>query len=406
MSAQNTPTTLASRLKQRFNKEVSDIVPEVSDLQRRLEFRQDVELGASAEFDVQLSHEAGFSIGQGSISLGGSIAQTAQRASVNAFSMILQSQVSYDLITRANKNEKAFAKFADGKFLNMVTAFRNREEWLAINGRRGVGVVESNTAGAIVITVGSFCPAFWSAQIGAIFNAYTAVTGGSQHNGDITVTGVDVATRTVTFSGTSAAIVANDVLSIKGQHDTGRLGLFDIATNVGSMFGISASTYPLWASNSYDLGTSGITLGKILYAAGLSANKGCAGENLVCYVPPLSFQALVSDESSLIRYNAGKQTAESGFEYIKVMGATGTIEIVPHLFMKQGESILWAPNYTYILGSQEATSQLAKDGDILFDLESVSAKEMRMFSDTCGVFTERPGYISYMTRSDGLALHT
>lgn len=408
MAATNTPTTLASRLKQRFNKEISDIIPSVSDLQRRLEFRRDIELGASAEFDVQLSHEAGFSLGNGAVALGGSVAQTAARASVPATSMILQTQVSYDLITRANKSEKAFAKFADGKFLNMVSAFRNREEWLALNGRRGCGVISTeDNSGTVVFTKQSWCPAFWAAQIGAKFVAYDSLTGSTAHASTLTVSSVTTSTRTVVFtsSGTIADLAANDIIFPAGQHNEGRYGLMDIAYNTGTLFGISASTYPLWSANSYDVGTSALTLGKILAAAGLAADKGCSGEKLVCYVPPLCFQGLVADESSLIRYNAGKQRAESGFEYITVMGATGLIEVVPHLFMKQGEAVIWAPDYSYIIGSSEANSSLAKDGDILFDLESYAAKEMRMFSDTCGVFSERPGYIVYMTRSDALGLH-
>jgi len=48
----STPTTLASRLKQRFNKEVSELVPESSHFQKTVEFRKDLEPGASAEFDV------------------------------------------------------------------------------------------------------------------------------------------------------------------------------------------------------------------------------------------------------------------------------------------------------------------------------------------------------------------
>lgn len=409
MAATNTPTTLASRLKQRFNKEVTDIVPSIADFQRRVEFRADLELGASAEFDITLAYEAGFSIGQGNVTLNGSIAQTTARASVSAYSMILQSQVSYDLISRANKSEKAFAKFADGKFLGMVSAFRNREEWLAINGRRSCGKIESNTSGALVITAGTFCPAFWAAQIGAKFVVFDSLTGSTQRDGDLTVSAVDVATRTVTVTGTSSNVVANDFIFIKGQHNDGRYGLFDIAYNTGSLFGISAATYPLWAANAYDVGTSALTIGKILAAAGMSANKGCAGEELICYVPPLCFQGLVADEASLIRYSAGRKKAETGFEFIEVMGATGLIKIIPHLFLKYGEAILWCPAYTYIIGSIEATSQLngtGENADILFDLESTSAKEMRMFSDTIGAFSERPGYITYLTRSDALGLHT
>jgi hypothetical protein len=407
MATTNTPTTLASRLKHRYNKEVSDIIPATADFQKRVEFRKDLELGASAEFDVQLSHESGFSVGTGSVTLNGAIAQTTARASVTGYSHILQSQVSYDLISRANKDEKAFAKFADGKFLNMVNSMRNREEWLAINGRRSVGKVESETGGVVVITKATWCPAFWSAQVGAKFVCFDSLTGSTAHAGNLTCTAVDVSTRSVTFTSdaTVGDIAPDDFIFIKGQHNDGRIGLMDIAYNTGSLYGISATTYPLWSANSYDVGTSALTLGKILEAAGKAANKGAAGERMVCYVPPMAFQGLVADESSLIRHQAGKKKLESGAEALEVMGATGVIEVVPHLFMKEGEAVLFPPDYTSIIGSSEATSQLAKDGDILFDLESTSAKEMRMVSDNT-VFCERPGYLVVMTRSDALALHT
>ena len=405
MAVTNTPTTLASRLKQRFNKEVTTIIPAVSDLQRRLKFKKDMELGSSAEFDVTLAPEQGFSSGTGSVTLNGAVAQVAARATVGAFSLILQSRVSYDLITRSSTNEKAFAKFADGKFLNMVEAFRNREEWIALNGRRSVGTVVSNTAGVIVITPATWCPAMAASMIGATLTAFTALVAGTQHNADVVVSAVNLVNRSYTVTGTNAAIVANDFLFLKGHHDDGRFGLMDIAYNTGTIFGISAATNPLWAANTFDVGTSAITIGKILSGAALAAQKGCVGEKLVCYVPVQSFQGLVADESSLIRYAAGKSKAESGFEVITVLGATGMIEIVPHIYMKDGEAVLFCPDYTYIIGSAEADTRIAKDGDIMFDLESTSDKEMRMFSDTCGVFSERPGYVVLFTRSDALALH-
>jgi hypothetical protein len=95
---------------------------------------------------------------------------------------------------------------------------------------------------------------------------------------------------------------------------------------------------------------------------------------------------------------------KSGAQGIEIQSSTGNIEIVPHLLLPEGVFVMYPPDYTYILGSCEATSQIAKDGDILFDLESSSDKELRMFSDNT-VFCEKPGFIVYGTRSDSLALH-
>jgi hypothetical protein len=397
-----TPSNLASRLKEQFNGDISQLVPGVAELVK-LKFRRDIELGKSAVFDVQLSDELGFTVGQGDITLNGNINQSAARATVDAYSLVLQSRVSYDLISRASSEKKAFAKFVDSKFIPMAESFQRRQEILHCWGRDSLGQVTSNTSGALVLTEGSFCPTLWLGLIGAKLEAWTAKTGGSQHNGDLTVTAVDVATRTVTVSGTSSAVVANDYLFFKGTQDAGPYGLMAIAKNSGSLFGISASSYSLWAGNSYDVGTSAITLGKLLQAAALSANKGC-NEKLKALVPIGAFQSLVSDEAALRQYTAFTEKAENGFKKISFYGASGEIEVVPYHFMKAGEFVLFPERWTYILGSSEMTMALAKDGDMIFDLEASSAKEMRLFSDT-QLFVERPGYLVYGSRSDGKALN-
>ena len=326
--------------------------------------------------------------------------------------MVLQSQVSYDAITRAKSSDAAFASFSDSKFIPMVDSFRMREEYHALLGRdQGLGKVTANAAGVLTISEDTWIPALAASLIGAVITAWTSkmtatAAAGSQHNGDLTVSAVSLANRTITVTGTNAAVVANDYLYFKGDYTvTSRIGLLSIAQNSGSLFGISAATYPLWSGNTYSLGTSAITLGKILQGAAKAAEKGCVGKKLVCSVPVSAFQSLVSDEAALVQYGANKsKSAENGFEYLTFLGASGTIEVKPHLFMPDGASLIWSPEYTYVIGSQEASAQIAKDGDMIFDLESSMAKEMRMFSDTCGVFCERPGFMVYMTRSDSLKL--
>ena len=413
MPAVNTPTTLASRFKQRFNKEISQIVPMTADILRAVKFKSDLALGASAEFDVQLAPELGFSQGTANATLNGAITQATARASVTGYSLVLQSQVSYDAITRAKSSDAAFASFSDSKFIPMVDSFRMREEYHALLGRdQGLGKVTNNSSGVLTISEDTWIPALASSLVGAVIVAYTAkltatTASGSQHNGDLTVTAVSLTNRTITVSGTNAAVVANDYLYFKGDYTvTSRIGLLSIAQNTGTLFGISASTYPLWSGNTYSLGTSAITLGKILQGAAKAAEKGCVGKKLICSVPVSAFQSLVSDEAALVQYGANKSNkAENGFEYLTFLGASGIIEVKPHLFMPNGAALIWSPEYTYVIGSQEASAQIAKDGDMIFDLEASMAKEMRMFSDTCGVFCERPGFMVYMTRSDSLALN-
>ena len=411
MSA-NTPTSLASRLKQRYNKGITNIIPTTADILKRCEFRQDLKNGASAEFDVQLTPELGFTQTIGMGALNGAIAQVSARASVSGYGLTLQSQVSYDAITRAESDDQAFESFNRTKYIPMISSFRHREEYHALLGRdQGIGRVTNNNAGVLTIRADTWIPSLASSLVGAVLEAFdapmTATTAsGSQHNADLTVTAVNMTNRTSTVTGTNAAVVSGDYLYFKGDYSVSkRVGLFAIGGNTGTLFGIAAGTYPLWAGNSYDVGTSALTLGKILAASAKAAEKGCVGQKLVCYVPVSAFQSLVADESGLTRHAASKRKAENGFEYLTFLGATGEIEVVPHMFCPDGKALLWPQDMTYVIGSQEASSKLSNKGeDIFFDLEGYNGREMRMFSDTCGVFSERPGYFVVLSRSDNAAL--
>jgi len=409
MTASNTPTTLASRLKEIYPKGPTELVPAANELfGKRLEFRKDIEHGKKIVFDVQLSGEQGFTVGTGSVTLNGAVAQTSAPAEVTGVSVVLQSNVSYDAISRAKTSKQAFAAFNSQKYIPSAESYRTRCELLAMGyGRQGLGVLSADDAsGVLTISPGSWCAAMWLTMLGATIQSFTALSGGSQHDGDMVVTAVDVTNHKITVSGTSTAQATDDILFLKGHRGVAPIGIMDIAKNTGTMHAISASTYALWSANSYDVGTSAITLGKISLASALSADKGC-NEKLTCLVPNKAFQSMVNDQAALreygANYNPGK--AETGFESIVFSGASGKIEIVPYMFSKEGEFVMFPERYTYLLGSEEMTTQVGQSGDIYFDLESTSDKQLRWFGDWT-TFCEKPGYITYGTRSDGLALHT
>ena len=404
----NTPTTLASRLKEIYPEGPTVLVPSSNELVgKRLKFRKDIAHGEKVRFDVQLSGEQGFSMGSGEITLNGSVAQVSEKAEVVGYSIVLQSNVSYDAISRAKTSKQAFVAFNNAKFIPAAESFRTRQEILAMHGRQGIAVVTSVSSQVITITPASWCSAMLLTMKGAVVEAWTAVAGsGSQHDGDLTVGALSIANKTITVVGTCSSVVQGDILFLKHQRSAGPIGLMDIAKNTGTLYNISAATYELWKANTYDVGTSALTLGKISLASALAADKGCA-EKLTCMVPNKAFQAMVNDQAALRDYGANYNSAkaETGFESIVFHGATGLIEILPYMFCMEGTFVMFPERYSYLIGSEEMTNQIGQSGDIYFDLESTSSKQLRYFSDWT-VFCEKPGFIVYGTRSDGLALHT
>lgn len=406
MGATNTTTSLASRLKTVYKDGITQLIPTSAELMKRLKFKQELELGAQAQFDVQLSHEHGFTVGQGELTLNAAVAQTSAKALVDGYQIVLRSRVAYDLISRAKTSKGAFVRFNDSKFIPMVESFKKREELYAIYGRDGLGKVEGVNTGVITITAATWAPTLWLGMEGCVLEAFTSkAASATQHNTDLTVTAIDIVNRTVTVSGTSSSVVADDHLYFKGDRTTtahnAPVGLMTIARNTGTLYNISASTYALWAANSYDVGTSGLTLAKILEASAKAADKGC-DEKLTCFVSTAAFQSLVSDQAALRKYDASynKSKFENGAESLCFFGCTGQIEVLPYMYIKQGEFLMFPERWVYLIGSSEMVNQLGKDGDIVFDLESTSSKEMRLFAEWT-VFCERPGWIVYGTRSDG-----
>jgi hypothetical protein len=181
--------------------------------------------------------------------------------------------------------------------------------------------------------------------------------------------------------------------------------LIDIVDNTGTLYNISASTHELWKASTYDVGTSALTMAKILAASALSADKGC-DETLTCLVPNATFVKLSSNEAALREYDAKVTKAENGFDSIAFHGANGMIEIVPYMFIKQGEFIMFPAKQTYRIGSSDVTAKIdSKSGDVFFHLEASTAVEMRLYAEWT-VFCERPGWCVIGRRSDNLALHT
>lgn len=402
MATTNTPTTIAAYLKEVYDGDITQLVPKSTPFLKRAKFKQDMEPGEKAVFSVQLSHEAGFSCGTGSVTLNAAVAHTSAKAEVDGKNVVLRSRISYDAASKASSSKKAFARWNEQKFIPMVESYNKRLEILCLWGGDSLGVVESNTSGALVITAATFAPGIWLGSEGTVLEAFTALSGGSQHNTDLTISAVDIDTRTVTVTGTSAAVAANDYLFYKGHRGTEPTGLAKIAKNATTLYNIDAAAYGLWKANAYDAGTSALTFGKVIGAAAKSANKGC-DENLVLLCSQEAFTGLVSDQAAFRKYDASYKAAkgENGFKSLVFHTGAVEVEIVPTIYMKRGEAIMFPERHTCRIGSSDVTMKMPgkADEELVLQVADSTDYEMRLYSDQT-VFCERPGWITRITRSD------
>jgi hypothetical protein len=400
MAQYNTASTISAWLKEVYADSIADLVPEGVKLLKLVPFSSgDKELGDQFVQPVALTHEHGFTAGSGAFSLNNHIAATYAEAQISGKNLLLRTAVSYDSAARASSSKRAFMRWSEQVVGNMTASFTKRLEILHFYGGTSLGVVSANNAGALTLTTATWAPGIWMGSEGMIIEAFTALTGGSQHDTDLTVDSVDVSTRTVTVTGTSTAVVQNDYLFYKGFRGAEMNGIDAIVTNSTTMYNINAGSYALWAGNSYSAGSARLTFQKIQAAIALAVNKGL-DEKVHVFISPATWADLNTDLAALrkIDDSYSKQKGENGFESICFYSVNGEVEIVPSIYIKQGEAFVVPVKRLKRLGSTDVTMRMPgmSEEQLVLQLPSNAGYEMRLFADQ-QLFCERPGYLCKIT---------
>ena len=340
---------------------------------------------------VLLQHEHGFTYavhGDGAFTLNASVAGAVQQAQVRGCMIALRTNLSYEDVYKAVDGGPAAFESAMGLVVdNMQQSFAKRLELTFIYGQQGLATVSGNAAGVLTITDATWAPGMWSGMKDCILEAWTGITATeTQHNGDLTVSSVSFSAKTVTVTGTSAAVVANDVLYFKGARTSTALkecaGLDKIITNTGTLFNISASSYELWRGQSRAINAA-ISMNGILNAASDATNMGLM-DKAKLYLPVRRWNSLNSDQAALRRYGAYSAKFENGAEGITYHSTNGAIEVEAHPFLKEGDGF-FLPNLSKNLVRVGATDitfrRPGSSEDIFRELTDSAGLELRAFSD-------------------------
>jgi hypothetical protein len=174
------------------------------------------------------------------------IAGYVGQAKVEGYAIYLRSRLDYAAAAKASqKGKKAFAQAYGAVLKNMKESHQFRLECSLLYGRDGLGVVSQHLGrardhGRLL----GFRHLGW--HEGRHPRGLRRATGttANQHNTDLTISAVNISTKTVTVTGTSAAVVANDILYFKGARTTTGYnecaGLYRVLTNTGTLFNIDA----------------------------------------------------------------------------------------------------------------------------------------------------------------------
>ncbi len=156
-------------------------------------------------------------------------------------------QVSTKVIAATKNDRGAFVQAVDFKLRNVADNLKKDLNAMLQGDGSGALCQQVGAVSGQTITVDNPLPL----RPNMVVNAWTARSGGTQHNADATISDVNYDTKVVTLVGTITAFADADYIfksTGRGVNIMGLLGIVDDATYVTTLQNLSRSTYSFWKS--------------------------------------------------------------------------------------------------------------------------------------------------------------
>lgn len=424
IAGENQFSSLNGWFKELYAADAEYPVPKASWMLKNIKFNKaETGVGNNYHQPVYLSQEHGITTaGQdaGAFTLNAAVAGVMKDATIAGMQMVLRSRMDYETAARAANSKASFGSATELLVKNMMDSISKRLEIMFLYGRSGIGTVNASTVAStsFVVSAASWAPALWGglegAKIDVLVAALTAYdNGGAASN--LQIQSIAQSTRTVTLTA-AASLTINSLVFFRGAVTPGApatytefMGLDAITTEATTLFGISAATYSLFRGNSASA-SGPLTATNILNALLDSIGKGL-NEDVVLICSNKAFQGLVnplidpkaSAGSTNVQVGATKlnrsagSVLEVGSSSAKILGSQGMIEVVPHLYCKDGEAFAFPKSALKRVGATDVTFNLPGRGDEFFlHVPDAAGFELRAYSNQA-LFTPTPAKLTKIT---------
>jgi len=408
----NTKATLNGLFYEIYANRIENLIPENTVLLKMIPFLSgEKELGSKYHQPVQLSHEHGITYAgadDGAFSLNDPVAAIYKDATIEGTQLLLRSTMSYQAAFKASTSKKAFVKATALIVQNMVNSISKRLEINMLYGQadNGIGkpsaIANSNSGSSRAYTFSSseWAAGIWAGQEEALVDV-VRISSNTAVSASFTIKSVDLTARTLTLEAATAvhtiarALVTGSsgvALVFKGALGKEFAGLNKIITNTSSLFGINATTFNLWKGNVSTI-TTALSLAKIYDAVALAVERGL-DEDVVCLVAPKVWSDLSNDEAALRQFDSSYKSsdAQRGQEKISFFGQNGKIDIVSHIFVKEGESYILPPRRCKRVGATDVSFRMpgrTQQEDFFTELASAAGYELRCYTSQA-LFCDTP----------------
>lgn len=342
------------------------LVPESDLLATDFIYKEAGSPGDSYREAVKTSGAGGFGYGgtqSDVLTLPTTVEPVFQKTTVRPYLYGFKQQIGYGLFTQLGKIKSKKMKkqaFVSGTQLLFETskeaASFQREIGLLLGQATAVGigvitgsVVSGSGTGTQVwgISTATWNTSILSNAVNHRLDVYDT-TGATKRNAANTVTlsSIDATNKRVTLVGNSGEldnIVATDVLHIEGAISNNIYGLHPALSNsTGTYLGISATTYPNWASNQKAFGNKRLSVQRVGEMVNLVASRGQKGE-LTLYASRQGAHDLQQSLSGQIMLNNNPSSFDNDIMRITAGGRKVVVKVHDYCM----------PGYAYMVPSSK-----------------------------------------------------
>jgi hypothetical protein len=358
-NAAETTTTMDGMFKVRYvDNKPEDLVPEFNDFAEVIKFDSRPKLGKNAKFPVRVKRAQGatYATGGGMFTLEDAIPGLMLEASADMTTFVMREQIAMDAASDATGSEDGFGDAFDEVVRDMTNSMAlHRELWL-LHGLQALALFAeagtSATSNTLTLTKASSAIGMWLQLDGAAMDVYdpTLVTIRNS-NAKFIVSAptldTDGETVIITLTGNATdmdAIAVGDAIVPRGWiTGAAGIGLRKIANNTGTLYGIAANTYPLWAANTATMGGAAASMLAITRAAAIQVQRsGRKGKILKAFCSFPTWNNLNNNIAGLRRFaESTKSKVEMGtMGTISFYGPGVGIDIAPSALMWNSELMM------------------------------------------------------------------
>ena len=378
-------------------------------------------LGDSYHQPIMLQRPMGWTFAGGATSgtafaLNAGVSGLTKDATVSGVEFVLREQVSYGTVKRGMSSVEAFGSVFDETVRRMQESSVFARELSLLYGGSYLGDIEvvagSGTTRTWTLTLAGTSPAIWWQFVGGKLDCYSTSSGvpTTKRNTTepITLTAVDIVSASdnrinLSVSGDATdltACVATDLLVPQGAVGNWMTGLFAVAVNTGTLFGISAATYPLFKATSRTASSAQASMALLLHALKQNTLKSGAGKR-TAMVSLATFTDLNNNVAALQRFldRSVKGEVQMGTDAISFANAKVMLDIEVHPLMREGQALIVDWRSHKRIGSTDHTWSLGVEGSqprFFRELENQAGFELRCYWDQ-GHYTPRPNSMTLIT---------